>query len=415
MNILEITSSFGLGGTQKVMQIYCKYLDKRKIEIYTCALKESGPREKIFLTYSKDALVADGNLEKIIAFIKKNKIELIHWHNINRRENVALTIKILQYCSANHIKVIETSPFSTFHKDIDSLIFFRFFVSKANLLKFLWRYGNQIEDKNKYSFIYNPLDIENLSHHILKKTEVNILRKEIGLKSDDYVIGKIGRADIWKWSDEIIDVVPYLIKTIPHLKVVVRALPKQKLEKIKNKKLHKYFILLPETVDERDLYETYQLIDILFHTSRIGECNSIAINEAMFFGLPIITNSTDFKQFTLFDRDNGQTEIVDNGVNGFIENDIQEMAEKVILLYRNKNLYKKINLANKKKARELFNAKAIVRQFEDIALNNNKQNTRVSIENYQKRVLKNTLPELLKLNLKTIYEYLRFIKFHEKF
>jgi glycosyltransferase involved in cell wall biosynthesis len=66
------------------------------------------------------------------------------------------------------------------------------------------------------------------------------------------------------------------------------------------------FIYLPETVDEEEIASTYQLMDIMLHTSRIGESFGMTLVEGMLFGLPILTNSTDFRECTLFDRDNSQ-------------------------------------------------------------------------------------------------------------
>jgi hypothetical protein len=84
---------------------------------------------------------------------------------------------------------------------------------------------------------------------------------------------------LWKWDDTIIHVVPKLLKYIPNLKIVIRAIPEIKKNKIKRMGIEKYFIYLPESALEKDITETYQLMDIMLHTSRIGECNSVAINE----------------------------------------------------------------------------------------------------------------------------------------
>jgi len=46
-------------------------------------------------------------------------------------------------------------------------------------------------------------------------------------------------------------------------------MPKSKLKKIKRKKIEKHFLILPESSDEREIAETYQLMDIMLHTSRI--------------------------------------------------------------------------------------------------------------------------------------------------
>lgn len=414
INILEISNIFGLGGTEKTLQIYCKHLNKEKFNIFACGFMGSGPREKNIKRYVKKIIIVNGDENKLISFVEENKIDIVHWHSILRdRRTMYKVIKFLEYCKRNKIKVIETSQFTYFDNRIDNLLYKKIFVSKANLIKFYYKYGKKIKNKDEYALIYNPLDFKELEEAKLSKYEISKFKAKLGIKDYDFVIGKMGRADIWKWSDEIIDVVPNLIKEIPNLKVVIRALPSQKLSKIKSTKLEKYFILLPETSNEKELYATYQILDLLVHTSRIGECNSVAINEMMFFGKPVITNSTDFMQFTIFDRDNGQVELIENGKNGFIANSVKEIAKKIIYLRNNKNVYDVISKENTRKAKELFDIENIIKIFDNVILNKNFEHLgriKTLSEKYESVVIKDSFFRLLKINSVTLFEYIKFIK-----
>lgn len=42
MNVLEICGSLGLGGTEKTMQIFCKYLSKDKFTVFGAGFLEGG-------------------------------------------------------------------------------------------------------------------------------------------------------------------------------------------------------------------------------------------------------------------------------------------------------------------------------------------------------------------------------------
>lgn len=400
-NILEITNNLGLGGTEKTMQIYCKQLNKRMFKVFACGFVEGGARENVIRESVHELLIAKSNEKAVIEFIIKNKIDIVHWHSIDRQKKLTKIKSVLKYCKENNIMIIETSPFSLFDKEIEDLLDVRVFVSKANMVKLFYKYKNLIDNQKRYYYLYNPLDIEQLERYKLSPKERYTVRKKFGISSDDFVIGRIGRGDIWKWSNEIIDVVPYLLKDIPSLKVVIRSLPKEKLEKIRKYKLDKYFILLPETSSEKELSETYQVIDVLVHTSRIGECNSVAINEAMFYGLPVITNSTDFMQPTLFDRDNGQIEIVKNNINGFYINGAEAIAQKVKLLYDNKILKDKIANNNILKAKKLFDYKLIIKEFERITLkkyNSLNEVEKTYLQEYKENVLKDSCLNLFRIN-----------------
>jgi glycosyltransferase involved in cell wall biosynthesis len=94
------------------------------------------------------------------------------------------------------------------------------------------------------------------------------------------------------------------------IKVLIRAAPEIKIQYIQQLWLSEYFVFLPETIDDAELAYTYQMMDIMLHTSRIGESFGVSLVEGMYFWLTIVTNSTDFRDYTIFDRDNSQIEIV---------------------------------------------------------------------------------------------------------
>jgi glycosyltransferase involved in cell wall biosynthesis len=145
-------------------------------------------------------------------------------------------------------------------------------------------------------------------------------------------------------------------------------------------------------------------MDIMLHTSRIGECNSVAINEWLFFWLPIITKSTDFTKYTIFDRDNWQIEIVQDWINGYIENDLNIIADKIILLYKDRNLLKNISKNNIDYAINLFNATDLTKKLEDLFECNSVQNIQFNINDYKNKTKKETIYSLITENLKAIID-----------
>lgn len=404
IRILEMCNQLGLGGTEKVMQIFCKYLNREDYIVYSCGLFDSGKRENFFREVSNKLILPYGDINIVKNFILENNIDILHFHNINliRNDDYDKVIQLFQFCKKRGIILIETSPFSVFDSKIDSLLDFKIFVSQINILKYFIKYKITSNNESKYHFLYNPLDIEDLSKKVLNKRAIEKRRIEYGINPDDFVIGKVGRSDLWKWDDAIIKIVPHLIKKIPHLKVVIRAIPKQRFKMIKP--FSKYFIILPETSNERELAETYQMMDVLYHTSRIGECNSVAINEAMYFGLPVITNSTDFLALTLFDRDNGQIEIIKDGVNGYIENTLRGAAQKIIRLKEDKDLYNKISKQNKECAIELFSAEIITDKLSSIFKKTNFLSERISLKEYNQIKKKESFLDLLKINVQAILD-----------
>lgn len=344
-NLLILLSDFGLWGTEKTAYIYMKKL-KKFFNVSIASIFKWGERFSDFKGLSDNILVAEWDFNKLKEFILKNKIDIIYMHWVSRCRNPWNLIEFLSWIKDKHIRLVETSPFSIYTPETEKYLDCKLFVSKTSLLKFLLKYKNP--SITHYDFIYNPLAPEILEQYSINKSQKEEERLKYWIGKDDFVIWKVWRADIVKRDDMIIDIVPLLKDKIKNLKIVVRSLPEFKLKKIEKFWIKDYFVLLPETVDEKEIAITYQLMDIMVHTSRIWESFWIALVEWMFFWLPVLTTDTDWSQWLLFDRDNSQHEILWDENKKFINNDKSLTVKIIMELYNNKSLIEEIWKKNKK-------------------------------------------------------------------
>lgn len=338
-NLLFLLPKLWLGWTEKTAYIYMKSL-RNDFNVFIASIFQWGERLNDFSEIWNDILIAEWDYQKIKDFTIKNKIDIIYMHWVSWRKNSPELIEFLKWTREKNIKIIETSPFSLFTPDTEEFLDYKLFVSKTSLLKFLWKFKKP--SATKYDYLYNPLDIELLEKYCISNIERENEREKIWIQRTDFVIWKVWRADLWKRDDTIIDIVHLLIKDIQNLKVVIRALPKYKLKKIKRLWIEKYFVLLSESVNEEEIANTYQIMDVMLHTSRIWESFWIALAEWMFYRLPVLTIDTDRSQRTAFDRDNSQWEILWENNREFISNDLHYLANKIIELYKNTELCKSI-------------------------------------------------------------------------
>ena len=318
-NLLFLLPKLWLGWTEKTAYIYMKSL-RNDFNVFIASIFQWGERLNDFSEIWNDILIAEWDYQKIKDFTIKNKIDIIYMHWVSWRKNSPEFIEFLKWTREKNIKIIETSPFSLFTPDTEKFLNYKLFVSKTSLLKFLWKFKNP--SITKYDYLYNPLDTELLEWYRINDKERQNERQKIWIKKSDFVVWKVWRADLWKRDDTIIDIVPLLVKDIPNLKIVIRALPKYKQKKIKRLWIEKYFILLPESVNEEEIANTYQIMNVMLHTSRIGESFWIALAEWMFYWLPVLTTDTDWSQRTAFDRDNSQWEILWEHNREFISNNL---------------------------------------------------------------------------------------------
>ncbi len=403
-NLLFLLPGFWLWWTEKTAYIYMKSL-KKEFNVFSASIFWWWARLMDFKNCGEDTLVAEWDYWKIKEFIVKNNIDIIYMHWISKSKNTKELINFLDWVKNNWIIIIETSPFSVFSPDTDKYIDYKLFVSKGSLLKFLRKFKNS--KITKYDYLYNPIDSDYLQKFVLDKEQKIKEREKLWINKEDFVIWKVWRADLWKWDDTIINIVPLLIKDIPNLKVVIRSLPNYKLKKIKKLWIEKYFVLLPESVDERDIANTYQIMDVMLHTSRIGESFGIALVEWMFFWIPVLTTDTDWMQRTVFDRDNSQWEILWKHNKGFVNNDINSIIKIIRDFYGDKSLIENVWSKNKKYAIEHYSNVVLKDKLLDIIEWKNEGNFDINQEltNYKSRIIKTSFLYRVLLSIKALFEY----------
>ncbi len=402
-NLLFVLLKLWIWWTEKTAYIYMKSLS-HEFNVFTVAINKWWERYDDFKKYSNDILIAEWNYQKIKDFTIKNKIDIIYMHWVSWHKNSSELIDFLKWAKEKNIKIIETSPFSLFTPETEKFLDYKLFVSKTSLLKFLWKFKSP--NITKYDYLYNPLDTELLEWYRINNTEKQKEREKIWIKKCDFVIWKVWRADLWKRDDTIIDIVPLLVKDIPNLKIVIRALPRYKLKKIKRLWLEKYFVLLPESVNEKEIANTYQIMDVMLHTSRIWESFWIALAEWMFYWLPVLTTDTDRSQRTAFDRDNSQWEILWEHNREFISNDLHYLANKIIELYKNVELRKDIWDKNSEYVQNHYLVNILKNKLLNI-LNNDyiaDFNYKNELLIYEQSIKKQSFIERLLISIKAAYE-----------
>jgi predicted aspartyl protease len=135
------------------------------------------------------------------------------------------------------------------------------------------------------------------------------------------------------------------------------GIPETKKEKVRRKKLDKYFIFIDPDPSDRAVVEFLSLIDIFVYASVQGETFGMSIAEAMAAKKPVVVKSTPMV-------DNAQIELVDNGRTGFVVYTPEAFAEAVARLASNRKIAKKMGLAGYEKAKREFEAEKTTRMVE---------------------------------------------------
>ncbi len=359
INILELVSNFGYAGGTRNMIGFCKYLNRKYFNIFAAAYS-GGVGEKSLIELGVPYAITN-TADEIMNYIKKNNIQVVHIHRsgFSVPLEVELVSKIHTYDP--RIVIVEKNVFGGYTKAVADHIHCSFFQSKMHIHeRYLPRSGKPFNGQSM-RVLYNMVDAEALSKYTLTPEEIVVYKKSLGIEPEDFVIGKIARAHVAKWSDLVIEMMPYLVDIVPNIKFIIIGVPQSRKRRIERSGYSNHFIIRDETSSEKEIHSFYQALDVLVHSSKIGECNGNTINEAMFWKKPVVVNSTPRK-------DNGQLEQIDHMKNGIIANHPQTMARAVGYVLSNRAILREMGDAANRKVFRDNRPVHITSQFEKVVL-----------------------------------------------
>lgn len=356
INILQICNQLGIGGTEKCLQIFTENLDKNIFNVYVCGINQGGERGDLLRKKGFEVYIIDNNQKKLIKLIKEKNIQIVHIHRAGSEEPFAIMVakeaEVPLIIETNVFGLVDSSPSG-------KLLDHHLFVSKMCAL----RYQRWMKIANENFFenckvLYNPLNLNDFENAGILDSEKQKLKNSLGIGKNDPVIGRIGRPAIEKWGDICIDMMKYLVKIIPNVKFIIVGAPQSIIEKTKKKKISKNIIFLKNIFGD-EIIKFYNLIDVLAHSSKMGESFGYTIAEAMTAKKPVVVNSTPLV-------DNAQIELVVNNKTGFIANSPKEYAESISYLLNNSAIAKEMGIAGYKKVKREYEAIKTTRILEKI-------------------------------------------------
>ncbi len=356
IKLVIATNILDIGGAERTVQTLALYLDKTKFDVTVLCLLRGGPRVKLLGEQGAKVLVGDGTMEKIKELIPHPDIDVLHFHRSGQRES-GLHQDVVEYLRPK--KLMETNIFAFTDPALGPKFDLQVYKSMMMLSERVWKGSEQKPEAClKQRVIYNPVTVDYFDQFVLSPERRQALRQDLGVRPDEILLGRIGRNDTVKWGDLILAALPAIFKNNPKVKVLFRTVPTSRLGWLKKKNFFDgRVIILPETSSEKEIAETYQMLDIYVHTSRRGEAFGNSLNEAMVWSLPIIVENTPH-------WDNGQLEQVDNGETGWVVRSVGGLAAAVNDLVVNFDRRMAYGKAGRQKVLTCFDRQRGVGQYE---------------------------------------------------
>ncbi|MEM5811459.1 MAG: glycosyltransferase family 4 protein [Candidatus Aenigmatarchaeota archaeon] len=305
----------------------------------------------------------------IIELIRK-KYDIIHVHNY-RHVHTILSALI---CKIKNIPCVLTTH-SPFHPPTIRKSLSRFFILFYDL--FLGRVFDRFFSRiilitnseikyfkhvNKNKIIVIPNGISDTTFRKVNEKAIRLVIRRFNLRKNDKIILFVGRIHPTKGLYFLLQSFYELSKTIKGLKlIIVGPIQDQKYYKelIQFINLNKLSVIFTGYITEDEKIALYSLSSVLVLPS-IYEPFGIVILEAFARGKPVIAVESDGPEY-----------LIKNGENGFLVKygDIKSLASCIELLLKDKKLYKRISLNNKKKAVQFTWSKIVnklIKVYEEI-------------------------------------------------
>lgn len=356
IKLVIATNILDIGGAERTVQTLALYLDKTKFDVTVLCLLRGGPRVKLLEEQGAKVLVGDGTMEKIKELIPQPNIDVLHFHRSGQRESNLHQV-VVEYLQPK--KLMETNIFAFSDPALGSKFDLQIYKSMMMLGERVWKKSQQnLEVCLKQRVIYNPVTVDYFDQFSLSSERRQAMRLALGVKPDEVLFGRVGRNDTVKWGDLILTALPVIFKNNPKVKVLFRTVPTSRLSWLRSKNFFDgRVIILPESSSEKEIAETYQMLDVCVHTSRRGEAFGNSLNEAMVWSLPIIVENTPH-------WDNGQLEQVDNGKTGWVVRSVGGLVAAINDLVINPNRRLSFGKAGRQKVVNCFDRQRGVAQYE---------------------------------------------------
>ena len=333
IRVLHSCGQLDIGGSEKTLQILCKYLDKSRFEVFACGRLRGGPRVKELEHLGIPVFVQPKSLNKLV---EELKIDICHVHRSGHYEPGSLPEK-----NGGWPRIIETNVFHDYDPVEDGRIDCHLFVSEFSRNRYKQQRGE--DPRSRYEVLYNPVDFEEFAG--VEKTFT-------------YTIGRLSRPDDQKWHKVCVNALPKVFRRVPQARCLIQGATEQVRTRLARLGIEERVELVEPNLEVR---EFYRQVDVFTHGARVGETFGCVIAEAMANRIPVVTLSTPKRK-----KANAQAELVEHKITGFVCRFSWQYAGAVIELLENHDLRERFAKKSYEKAREEFDAVVLTRKLERI-------------------------------------------------
>jgi glycosyltransferase involved in cell wall biosynthesis len=345
VKIAVFLNSLSLGGTEKAACRWARGLKERGHQIEVLALAD-GPRRVELERCEVPVKIILANADPIAATLREFGPEVIHAHvpgHPHAGDVLGEALRLLP----EKIPVVQTNIFGRLENPAeDAWTDFRLFISWTSGVQAARRSFRKLDAAffRRASVAVYPLDPVDPP----TGSEIAALRKQWGVAGDEVLFGRFSRPEPNKWTDLALDAFRRALRRNPKIKLLLREPPPLVAAQLRAAPDAGRFIILPVTSDPEELRLNFAALDVVLHTSSIGESFGYGIAEPMNLGRPVITHSVPW-------QDQAQLELVRHGECGFVTSTPSAMEGAILKLAGEVALRQRMGTSAREHVRTLAN------------------------------------------------------------
>lgn len=363
IKILQISESSETGGAETVLLNIVENLDKAKYHSIVVLLKTGWLNQKLEESGFSPILLRSVRsydislLVRLWLNVKKHDIDIIHSHlpDVNAYSCLAGFATRVPVVTTYHGMITGSQE----QTRSDKLKFFLVRNLSTRIVAVSDALKNELVQlaqfpPRKLTTIYNGVHWERFDRPIDAVSK----RIKLGIGPEDKVIGIVANLKATKGYQYFIRAAAIVSKNIPQVKFLIIGEEEERLkativEEIKAIGLEDRVFFLGF---REDVPELLRILDV-FVLSSISEGMSIATVEAMGAGVPVVVT-----------KSGGPQEVVEDGKTGFLvpPKDENSLAEKVLLLLKDKELATSMGKEAQAQVRTRFSIDMMIRDYQTV-------------------------------------------------
>lgn len=307
--LILVTAAIG-GGVERLILDQMRYYDRDRFNLHVVTLREGYMEKEFSATDAHYSCLRSTRrfswrtLRQLVNYVRRHRIEIVHTH-LYLPDIYGFLVK----AAVPRIKLVTTKHNTNdFRKKIYWGLLDHLLSRPASCViavsrsvqKFISRY--EFIPSKRITVIYHGVDVSRFRRHRTAAKQ----RAELNIKRNDFVIGIVGRLTRQKGHKYLLEAVSILARKTKEVRLLVIGtgeLEQELRQYSRTLGIEKYVDFLGY---RGDVAELYSLMNVLCLPS-IFEGLGLALVEAMMCGIPVIGARVD-----------GITEIIEDGVNGYL-------------------------------------------------------------------------------------------------